>query len=114
MFLYNDNSGNTHHIVLSNNQIFEFSYSALTADNGVAVPTSWNSGQVYFSPDGREWGRLINLTFVLLRPQGTINFTVSGRTEDSTLATVGTAIYRTTSTRAGWSEPRAGWSSLRG
>lgn len=108
MMLYNDNSGSTHHIVLSGNKIYELSYVALTADNGVAVATSGDSGQIYFSKDGREWGRLINLTFVLLRPQGTINFSVSGRTEDSTLAVVGSGVYSTTSTRAGWSEPKAG------
>lgn len=114
MWLYNDNSGNTHHLVLSGNAIYQLSYVALTADNGVAFATSGTSGQVDFSKDGRSWGRLINLTFVLLRPQGTINFTVAGRTEDSTLATVGMGVYASSSTRAGWSEPRAGWSSLRG
>jgi hypothetical protein len=94
MMLYNDNSGNTHHIVLSNNGIYELSYVALTSDNGTAVATSGNSG--------------------LLRPQGTITFAVSGRTEDSTLATVGTGSFVSINTRAGWSEPKAGWSSLRG
>jgi hypothetical protein len=114
MLLYNDNSGNTHHLVLSGNKLYELSYKVLTSDNGVTVPTSGDSGQITFSDDGREWGRLINLTFVLLRPQGTINFTVSGKTEDSSLAVVGTGVFLAKSTRGGWSEPKAGWSSLRG
>jgi hypothetical protein len=36
MWLYNDNTGNTHHLVLSNNEIFALSYSQMTVDNGVA------------------------------------------------------------------------------
>lgn len=114
MWLYNDNNGDTHHLILSGNAIYQLSYVSLTSDNGVTVQTSADSGQINFSDDGRMWGRLINLTFVLLRPQGTINFTVAGRTEDSTLAQVGQGAFISTSTRAGWSEPRAGWSSLRG
>lgn len=110
MWLYNDNSGTSHFMILSGNVIYELSYTALTADNGTAFGTSGNSGQIPFSPDMREWGKLIQLVFVLLRPQGKINFTVSGRTEDSSLAVVGTSTYTSTSTRAGWSEPRAGWS----
>lgn len=114
MTLYNDNSGTTHFLVLSNNKIYEFSYVSSTADDGVAFPTSGNSGQITFSDDGREWGKLIQLVFILLRPQGQVNFSVSGRTEDSALSTVGKGEFAPKNTRAGWSEPRAGWSSLRG
>lgn len=114
MWLVNDNSGTTHFCVLSGNVIYELSYTALTADDGTAFATNGDSGQIQFSPDGREWGKLIQLVFVLLRPQGRINFTVSGRTEDSTLAVVGTQTYLAKSSRDGWSEPGTGWSRLRG
>lgn len=114
MTLYNDNTGTTHLLVLSGNKIYELSYVALTADNGTAFSTSGNSGQITFSDDSRVWGKLIQLIFVLLRPQGQINFSVSGKTEDSALAVVGTGAFTPTNTRAGWSEPGAGWSSLRG
>lgn len=116
MMLYNDNNGNTHFIVLSNNSIYEFNYVETTADDGVPFITSGDSGQITFSPDGREWGRLIQLVFVLLRPQGTINLTVSAKTTDADVAVVGYGVSTraATATRAGWSEPRAGWSSLRG
>lgn len=116
MVLYNDNTGTTHFLVLSNNRIYELSYVALTADNGVAFSTLGNSGQVTFSDDSREWGKLIQLIFVLLRPQGNINFTVSGKTEDSSLATVGTGTFVPTTTIAGWSEAAWGtyaWSSFK-
>lgn len=111
MTLYNDNDGVTHHLVLADNKIYELSYRALTADDGTAFSTNGNSGQIRFSEDGREWGRLIRLIFVLLRPQGTINFTVSGKTEDTPLAVVGSESFTPTSSRAGWSEPGSGWSS---
>lgn len=109
--LYNDNAGVTHFLVLSKNKLCELTYVALTTDNGVAFSTSGNSGQIYFSKDGREWGRLIQVIFTLLRPQGAINFTINGKTEDSALATIGQGSFVPVSTRAGWSEPRRGWSS---
>lgn len=114
MTLYNDNNGRTHFLVLQNNNIYELSYANKTSDDGVPFVTSASSGQVQFSEDGREWGRLLRLIFTLLRPQGSINFTVSGKTEDGIQAYTETRTFGTTATRAGWSEPRAGWSSLRG
>lgn len=111
LMLYNDNSGVTHLLVLSGNKLYELSYVALASDNGTAFATSGNSGQLRFSEDGREWGRLIQVIFTLLRPQGTINFTITGKTEDSALQTVGSGSYVPISTRAGWSEPRRGWSN---
>lgn len=116
MALYNDNTGTTHFLVLSGNKIFEFSYIAQTADNGTAFSTLGNSGQITFSDDSREWGKLIQLIFVLLRPQGVINFTVAGKTEDSALASVGSGSFVPTTTQAGWSEAAWGtyaWSNFK-
>lgn len=111
MLLINDNSGVTHFVVLSNNQIMEFSYLALTADNGTSFLTEGQSGVIPFSPDSREWGKLIQLIFVILRPQGNMNFTVAGKTEDDPLVTVGTASLSAGAATAevGWGE--AAWSS---
>ncbi|RYH70501.1 MAG: hypothetical protein EON54_01320 [Alcaligenaceae bacterium] len=109
MVLYNDNSGRTHFLMLVNNQILEMSYSAKTADNGVAFSTSANSGQVKFSEDGREWGRLIQLVFVLLRPQGPVNFSVSGQSEDGVLPYSLAQSFATQSTQVGFSEVQAGF-----
>lgn len=114
MWLYNDNSGRTHHCVLMNNEIFEFTYAAKTIDNGEAFSTSGVSGQIKFSEDSREWGRLIQVIFVLMRPQGDINFSVNAQTEDGLLPFNVAESFGSDATRAGWSEPRAGWSSLRG
>ena len=51
----------------------------------------------------------------MLRPQGSINFTIAGKTEDASLATVGSEIFSTESTIAGWSEVawgERGWSEV--
>jgi hypothetical protein len=73
-----------------------------------------NSGQIYFSDNGRRWGNLIMLIIELLRPSGSITFTVNGRTKNSSFQQVGDATYVPRNDPAGWSEPLAGWSSRRG
>lgn len=107
MTLYNDNSGNTHHLVLSDNVIFALSYSALTTDDGEAFMTSGQSGQIYFSEDKRMWAQLLQVIIVVLRPQGEINFQITGKTEDNPLQALGeptTFTAGATTQPAGWSE----------
>lgn len=112
MTLYNDNEGKTHHLILHNNTISELTYMVKTADNGTGFRTQGLSGQVRFSEDGREWGRLIQLIFVVLRAQGDVNFNVTGQGEDPELISVTEAqSFSGNSTRAGWGEAQAGWSS---
>lgn len=108
MMLYNDNSGSTHFIVVSNGIIYEFSQSQRTNDDGIAFQTSGNSGQIRFSDDGRQWGHINQVIFTVLRPQGQLNFTVAGKTEDSSIAPVGGQLFNPSSTIAGWSEPSNG------
>lgn len=105
--LYNDNTGTSHHIILKGNVILELTTSQATLDDGVAFSTNATSGFLKFSEDGLDWAKVIDVTFVLLRPQGSINFVVSGKTEDASLATVGTNSFVSNSTVAGWGE--AGW-----
>lgn len=110
MNLYNDNSGMTHLLVISNNVIYELTDSQATSDDGVAFNTNATSGLIKFSEDSLEWAKVIDVTFVLLRPTGVINFSIAGKTEDSassSLATVGTNSFTASSTVAGWGE--AGW-----
>lgn len=112
IWLYNDNEGNSHICVLVDNQISELSYVHLTSDNGVPFNTSGSSGLIKFSPDGRQWGSLIQVVFTLLKAQGIMNFQIAGRTEDSTgllpLGSVG-LIQGAMTNSAGWSE--SGWST---
>jgi len=107
MLLYNDNMGNTHHLILSNNIIYDLSYSALTTDDGQAFMTSGQSGQIYFSDDKRMWVQLLQVIYVILRPQGEMNFQITGKTEDSSLQALGeptTFVPDSKTTVAGWGE----------
>lgn len=108
LMVYEDNTGSTHLIALSNNEIFEFSYSALTSDDGVAFGTYARSGIIKFSKDGMDWASVIDVTFVLLRPRGNINLTVSGLTEDNESSqAIGANAYSAVTDIAGWGE--LGW-----
>jgi hypothetical protein len=107
MWLYNDNSGNTHHMVMSNNVLYDLSYSALSTDDGTAFMTSGQSGQIYFSDDKRMWVNLLKVIVVLLRPQGQIDFQITGKTEDNADQALGEPTSFTpnsSSTVAGWGE----------
>ena len=107
MVLYNDNSGYSHHLILKNNVIFELTYAQSTYDDGTAFPVNITSGLINFSEDTLEWAKVIDITFVILRPQGVINFLVSGKTEDASLASVGSSTFTQNTSVAGWGE--AGW-----
>ena len=114
--VYEDNNGMTHFLALSDNGLYEFTYSSLTNDFGTAFGTYVRSGIIKFSEDGMEWASVIDVTFVLLRPRGHINLTVSGLTEDNeTSQSIGTDTFNATTAIAGWgeggfSEPTLGWS----
>ena len=105
MWLYNDNSGRTHFLMLVNNTICEMSYAVKTTDNGIGFPTSFNSGQIGFSEDMREWGRITQVIFRVQRPRGLINYTVSIKTEDGVQEFSDSEDYGANSTRAGIDEP---------
>jgi hypothetical protein len=119
MWLYNDNSGTTHFLVLQGNKIYEFNTSQMTSDDGTAFLTAGNSGLLYFSDDQREWAKLLNVVFTVLRPQGNIQFYVSAMTDEGVLTFTAGENYGSNMTVAGWSEPssrgmsgwgRRGWS----
>lgn len=112
MMLYNDNSGNTHFIIVSNNVIYELTSSQATLDDTVPFRTNITSGFIKFSENGQDWAKVLTVTFVLQRPQGQISLTVSGRTKGATLAAVGDKLFTSTSTVAGWGE--AGWGGAPG
>lgn len=118
MTLYNDNTGNTHFLILSNNVIFSLSYSALTTDDGRAFITSGQSGEVYFSDDHRIWAQLLMVVITVLRPQGEINFQITGKTEDDDDIALGDPFTYTSSGTTivtGWGETdrlMVGWGRL--
>lgn len=108
MMLYNDNSGVSHFIIVQNNIAYELTDAQASYDDGVAFSTNITSGLIKFSDDGLESASVVDVTFVLLRPQGVINFIVSGKNEDSdSLTGLGTNTFTASSSIAGWGE--SGW-----
>lgn len=105
LWLYNDNSGITHFCVLKDNAIYEFTDNLLTNDDGATFLTGGNSGRLYFSDDEREWGKIINVIFTFLNPQGNISCSVTCMTEDGPVVYTANATYGVTSTVVGWGEP---------
>jgi hypothetical protein len=105
MWLYNDNSGVTHDLILQDNKIYELTNSQMTNDNGVAFLTSGNSGLIKFSEDGREWGKLIKVIFTILRPQGALAFTVTALTDEGVITYTDGDNYGMDTSVAGWGEP---------
>lgn len=114
MMLYNDNSGTTHFLILSNNNIYELSRRMTTRDIDKAFSTEAVSGEITWSKDNRDWARLIQVVFTLLRPTGNINFEVSAMTEDGKMVYRNTLSIASPSRGCGWSEPGAKWSAPRG
>lgn len=104
MWLYNDNNGITHFCILQDNQILEFTYAQSTNDNGIPFSTNASSGIIKFSEDGQEWAKVIDVVFVLQRPQGTINVSISGKTEDGPLSTLGSDSYSPETSVSNWGE----------
>lgn len=110
LWVYEDNSGVSHFCYLTpENTIKEFTYSQATNDDGVAFSTSVSSGIIKFSDDGQEWANVLDVTFILLRPQGQITATISGRTEEASLSTIGNDTFEEGGAVSGWSE--YAWSS---
>lgn len=113
LWLYNDNSGITHFCVLKDNVIYEFTKSRLTNDDGTPFLTIGESGVNYFSPDGRDWGKLIQVVFTILHPQGQINFTITGMTDEGVLSWSGGENFSVQQSVVGWGEVSAigmvGW-----
>lgn len=105
MWLYNDNSGVTHDLILKNNVIYEMSYSQMTNDDGTGFITNGNSGINNFSDDGREWAKLIKVVFTVLRPQGALAFTITAMTDEGIVSFISGDTYGISTTVAGWGEP---------
>lgn len=109
MWLYDDNDGITHFLVLSSNTIYEFTRSQFTNDDGAKFPTSGYSGQIPFSPDGRQWAKLINVIYVLLRPQGAFTASITGQGDGNAVSLVGSSTFIPKTSVAGWDEPQLAW-----
>jgi hypothetical protein len=105
LVVYEDNSGSTHFLALVDNVLKEFSYSSLTNDDGDPFGTYARSGLIKFSKDGMDWAAVIDVTFVFLRPKGSIQIQVDGFTEDDEISqSIGSGTYTASASFAGWGE----------
>ncbi len=119
MTLYNDNSGQTHFLMYcADGKIYELDRATSTKDDETPFSTDMTSGTVLFSKDGRDWARLIQVVFTLLRPKGEINFELHAVTEDGEMVYKYTINPQEGYRAIGWSQageksPRlVGWSKL--
>lgn len=110
MWLYDSNDGVTHMMVMSNNTQYELNYNQLTQDDTTPFSVDIESGLIKFSPDGEDWGSVVDVTFVFERPQGEINMNVTGFTESGPLQTLGTQVYDPSIDFTGWNEIQ-GWNN---
>jgi hypothetical protein len=107
---YNSNTvaeggdGQSHFCVLSNNQIFEFSYQQYTVNNGAAFSTSGSSGRLFFAKDERTCAKLLKVVFTFLHPVGTINVNVGGEFQKQPYSFNGSLTTNSEQTITGWSE----------
>lgn len=111
LLLYGDNDGNTHFLAVVGNKILEFSRSVATTDDGTGFPTKVGSGYIKADESGLEWFYIIDVTFVLINPQGVINLDIRGKTEDSAIAQVGAKTFTRNTQYAGWGELTSGATS---
>lgn len=109
MTLYNDNSGKTHFLIAKEDGIYELARTNYTLDGGDGFNTTAISGQLRFSEDGRDWARVLKVIYVIMRPQGRINFSVSGRSEEEVVTFNESRFFGAAGSRTGWGEPQCGW-----
>lgn len=82
MWLYEDNSGKTHHCVLTDNKILEFNRSAASEDDGVPFRSRLAGHIATFDESGLQMAAIEMRRFLLIRPQGKININIYGLGED--------------------------------
>lgn len=91
-WLYQDNSGASHFLILQNNEVLEHDLlraTTPTQDNGMAFSTLLKSGAMVFDEGGVAEVASYFSYFKFLYPQGTINTSISGVTEDGTTLPLG-------------------------
>ncbi len=77
--VYGSSDGKTRVLLAIGNKLIELTDEVKMTDSGKSFITDIGSGVVKFSEDGAMWTSLVDITFILLKPTGTINFSVSGK-----------------------------------
>lgn len=111
LLLYGSNDGETHFLALVGDRLLEFSRARATEDDGTPFQTKVGSGYIKADPSGANWMYVIDVTFTLINPQGTINLSVNGKTKQKSIATIGAKQFVPQTSYAGWGELKNGASS---
>lgn len=100
--LYTSSDGIIHMLGLpvGKTQLVEFSQS-FTSDNGVAFPTTYRSGLIHFDKNHRAFAKVRYVYIELARPQGVINFTLSGTPRNKPFQQVATREIDTSASSSG-------------
>ena len=113
MWLYEDNSGDTHFCVLVNNKVLEFTRAGSQTHQDDGVP--WRSRVAFSSlkwdEDGITLGSIRNQYFKFLTPKGIINVNATGLTRKGTQTSVGSDSFTVTTTNTGWGVFQYGYDS---
>lgn len=104
MWLYEDNTGQTHFCVLVDNTVLEFTRAGSQPhqDNGVAWRSRVAFESLVWDEDGIILGKIRNQYFKLLFPKGTIIANATGLTRLGAETSAGSATYTVTTTPTGW------------
>lgn len=118
MWLYEDSKGKTHHCVLVDNKILEFSRTVASEDDGVPFRSRLAGSIATFDDSGLQMAAIEMRRFLLIRPQGRIRLSIYGLGEDGDAITgianqeVNPAVDPTGWSDMEWSQEE--WSSLIG
>lgn len=106
LWLYEDNTGNTHFCALVNNRIVEFTRKGAQThqDDGTAWRSNAGFSSLVWDEDGLSLGSIRNMYFKLLFPKGTINTNATGLTRKGVTTSVGSDSYTVTTTPTGYDD----------
>ena len=110
--VYGSSDGKSRVLLAIGNKLVELTDEVKLTDDGKPFIADIGSGAIKFSDDGAMWTSIVDITFILLKPTGTLKFSVSGKTEDEPLQPfVNFSKNFTPKTiPGGWNDP-TGWNS---
>jgi hypothetical protein len=103
MWLYEDNNGQTHHCVLVDNRILEFTRAGAqtTQDDGTPFRTRLAFSSLIWDEDGITMAKIRKMYFKLLYPKGKITINAYGLSKKGLTNAVGQDIFISTTTPTG-------------
>jgi hypothetical protein len=104
LLVYGSNDGVIHFLANTGKNLVEFTRNLATQDTGVAFPTRVGSGFIKAEKTGTNWMYLVDVTVVLINPQGQIDLSVKAKTKDGSIAELGKKNFLPQVSYSGWGE----------